>query len=276
MMTTEPVIYPESNGPPVFPGAISLPYHAVLSPIDRNGCVTPGSSKGKRVSTVVRGLSREENLKNLESLAVPLPLNRPKEITSDDGLLTYKYENGLLVKQFPFDKKPVVDISWNFKSLDKENVEILKTAAEQNLELIKTIQAMFSIPCDDLNNVKVTHLIKKDNGFSKIALMDLDIPPSSTIVLVNSSRLPEGYKYYNITEDLMDKEISWMQLYQFKPEMAILTDHDTFSRLSLTPLEELIYREETSDCEKTEGVDLFIKPVTQIDIFAFPNATYGV
>ena len=165
----------------------------------------------------------------------------------------YQYPNGIACKEYPTKVRPVVNISWTLKLADKENVEILKSQPQDHSELIQSLQNLFEIKGCSFSDVQVMHLIKKDNGFSRISQMDLGIPYDSKIVLVNSSRLPKGYKFFNLSEDMRDKNLPWIHFYQFKPETAMIVDYAAFMRMSLTPLEELIYRDEETDRWKTDG-----------------------
>ena len=271
IITTEPPIYPEDNLPPTFPGSTSLPFHAVLSPIDKKGDLSCGSAKGQRISTVIRGIVTDENAKELESRATPLFIDRPAHKLDEQGLAFHAYENGMLFKQFPSKKAPKVDISWNHKLADNENVDILKTKPEEHAEVIENIMQMFDISNTPLSQVGVYHLIKKDGGFSALKALKLNIPSSAQIVLVNSSKLPEGYKSYSLSEDMTDKAYPWMHIYNFNPAMALSLNLDQFNRLLLTPMEELIFRDEQTDLWRDERMCLQFKPVTRIDVFVFPK-----
>jgi len=59
---------------------------------------TSGSSKGKRLSTVLRGVVSERELENLKENSQELSLNRP--IALEDGKKrALLYPNGILVKK---------------------------------------------------------------------------------------------------------------------------------------------------------------------------------
>lgn len=270
IITAEAPVYPEDGQPPVFPGSTSLPFHAVLSPVDFHGSLTSGSSKGQRISTVVRGIVREDSLTDIRKKAIDITPYRPVHETDEAGLKTIKYENGIVLKHLP--NKPPIDITWNCRFPDQENIEILKTVAQTHTSLIKTLQTTFGLNKCNAADVQVRHLIKRDGGFSKIDLMDLEFSGPCDIVLINSSSLPEDGKYFNVCEDLTNDGYPWIHLYQFNPDMAVLMDEKAFRRLSLTPIEELIYRDEVIDNTQTDGVKLFAKPVTRIDVFIFPKS----
>lgn len=269
IITAEPPVYPENNQPPVFPGPKTLPYHAVLSPVDFEGEQTSGSSKGQRISTVIRGIVRGDAFSKIRNEAISLTPYRANTQVDASGLKTLTYQNGLVLKEF--DRLRSVNLSWNYKMPDQENLEILKTDPEANKEMIETLSAMFDIKGVAVKDVQVRHLIKKDGGFSKIELLNLELPADYQVVLVNSSILPLDYKYFNIAEDLTGKGYPWIHLYQFQPQMAMFLDKELFQRLSLTPLEELIYRHEVIDNQQLDGIKMMPKGVTRIDVFAFPK-----
>lgn len=269
IITAEPPVYPENNQPPVFPGPKTLPYHAVLSPVDFQGEQTSGSSKGQRISTVVRGIVRGDAFSMIRDKAISLTPYRAIQEVDASGLKTLKYQNGLVLKELYGLSS--VDLSWNYKMPDQENLEILKTDSKANKDLIEALFAIFDITGVPVEDVHVRHLIKKDGGFSRIDLLNLDLPDNYQVVLLNNSTLPLNYKYYNISEDLTRNGYPWIHLYQFQPHMAMLLDKDMFQRLSLTPLEELIYRHEVIDNQQVDGIKMMPKIVTRIDVFAFPK-----
>lgn len=269
IITAEPPVYPENNLPPVFPGAKTLPYHAVLSPVDFWGEQTSGSSKGQRISTVVRGIVRGDAFGMIRDEAISLTPYRAVQEVDPSGTTTLKYENGLVLKEF--NGSNTVDLSWNYKMPDQENLEILKTDPKANKKIIEAMFTLFDITGVAVEDVQVRHLIKKDGGFSRIDLLNLDLPADYQVVLLNNSTLPADYKYYNISEDLTGKGYPWIHLYQFQPQMAMLLDKEMFQRLSLTPLEELIYRHEIIDNQQIDGIKMMPKIATRIDIFAFPK-----
>lgn len=271
IITAEQPAYPADNSPPVFPGPTTLPYHAVLSPVDFEGSLSSGSSKGQRISTVIRGIVREDAFKDIRHRATSITPYRSSRELDENNLTTLKYENGITLKQFM--DIPKVNLAWNLKTQDQENTEILKTDPKENREIIAEIQSMFNLSNISLNDIEVRHLIKKDGGFSRIDKMDLNIPDSYDIVLINSSTLPKQYRYYNIAEDLTKLDFPWIHLYEFHPNMAMHMNQEMFKNLSLTPLEELIYRDEVIDNKQIDGLIMQIKPVTRIDVFAFPRTS---
>jgi hypothetical protein len=136
------------------------------------------------------------------------------------------------------------------------------------MEAIRVISSMFQLTCNP-SKIVIKHLTKRDSGFSKFSLMDLGIPKEAVVVLVNRSILPQNYRYYNIAEDQTDKELPWIQLYQFEPNMAMIVDVNLLERLSLTPMEELLYRDAKTDATIREGMKMHVKPVTKMDMFVF-------
>lgn len=264
ILTSESPVYPEGDQPPVFPGPVSLPFHAVVSPIDIQGGHSAGSAKGKRISTVVRGLALEQDMAYLNSVAKPLQVNRPALVNGEKRY----YEGAMVLKPFPDGRIPGIDVKWALKHPDRENLEILETRAADHTEAIRVIGSMFGLNTDP-SKIMVKHLTKRDGGFSKFSLMDLGIPSGAAIVLVNRSILPQNYRYYNIAEDQTPVEKPWIQLYQFEPNMAMIVNPDILGRLSLTPMEELLYRDAKTDATIREGMKMHVKPVTKIDMFVF-------
>ncbi|WP_322777475.1 hypothetical protein, partial [Candidatus Megaera venefica] len=70
-----------------------FPFHAVLSPIDYNGSYSAGSSKGKRLSTVVRGVVLNQEIEKLKEHSIVLPINR---YVSKNNDTIREYRNGII------------------------------------------------------------------------------------------------------------------------------------------------------------------------------------
>lgn len=269
MITAEAPVYPQNGEPPSFPGPTTLPYHAVVSPIDFHGGLTPGSSKGQRVSTVIRGIVKGDAFKDLRQQASQIIPYRPIQEKDENGINSLKYENGIVMKDL--QTRLVVDLTWNYKMPDQENLEILKTDPRANKEAIGTLLNIFGIKDVAIENVLVRHLIKKDGGFTRLDLLDLNLPANYQIILINNSTIPEEYRYYQLAEDLTGRGYPWIHLYQFFPNKAMLLNQENFKNLMLTPIEELLYRDEFMDVNLVNGQALLPKIVTRIDLFAIPR-----
>ena len=162
-----------------------FPYHAVLSPIDRKGGKTAGSSKGKRLSTVVRGVVLEKEIDALKARCKPLSLNRPSFVNE-----TWRYPDGMIAKTISvdgsaffaaFEQGPVL------KYPDRENVEIYEINASPQSFMVHQLALQFGIDLSSIEKVRLIRVIKRDSGFSAFNEMNLPIQQESKIILLNSS-----------------------------------------------------------------------------------------
>lgn len=266
----EPTICAKTKLSSLYPGHITMPPHSTICPMDYYGSFHAGSSKGKKVSAIVRGLALNEELEILKSNAKELLLNT-KRLVLGENEVYWEYDNGIIVKPLP-EKTPALDLEWGIKHRDRENVEIFESSAESNPLLLEKLADLFAIDLEVYKNRKVFTLTKKDGGFSRFEKMGIEVKKDAKIILINRSILPKGYRYFNLSEDYTDRGVPWIQLYLFKPSMAMQVSPKIFPHLSLPPTEELIYRNENLD--ETEISDLHPtnlkrKVTNQVQVFVF-------
>lgn len=268
---TEPAIYLGPNTTPEYPGASTLPPHSPIPSLDRYGSLTPGSAKGKRVSVAVRGLVLECEMEGLIKRSKALPVNRYVPVELSDGRISHQYPNGILINEL-LDRKPLpVNSEWVYRQPDQENMEIFETRPEDNQLSIQALLNTFNLSCP-VSEVRVKHLIKKDGGFSRLSIDQLNISKDSILVLVNSSKIPDLSAPYPLAEDFTKQGQPWIQLYHFPSHMAMLISANKLDDLSLTPVEEIMFRDAFQDMECTDPNILKNKMISQIDIFIFPKS----
>lgn len=221
-MTVEPVKYANDGTTPIDPGAGHLPFHAVLSPEDLYGGMSAGSSKGQRVSSVIRGLVQQNDFAELNSFAVELPLFRPVVSNVGDFLERSYFERGITITNEPLGR---LDRCTLLNHSEVENVTVI------NIELTSGKNGF--------------NLIKKDGGFNSLANL-VNISDEANVMIYNQSVLPPGMKHYPIAEDQSDCGLPWMHLFHFPEKSWMKVKGSVFKRLSLTPLIELIFRDECS------------------------------
>ncbi len=244
-----------------------FPYHAVLSPIDRKGGVTSGSSKGKRLSTVVRGVVLESELNELKKNSKPLHLNRPAYSNNE-----WVYGDGTVAKEISMEVRSLLekfDQGLLFKYPDRENVEILELPVSTHIPVVQELASQFGVDQKSILKVKLVRLIKRDAGFSAFSEMNLPISPESEIILLNSSIISDDYDYFNLARDFTADGLPWIQLYYFPPNRGFKILGKEIQNLFLTPIEEVLFRKAKQDSMKTDGIQSLDKIVTKIDLLIF-------
>lgn len=264
---TEPALYLGSEIAPEYPGHVTMPFHSVMPTIDWESSISPGSTKGKRVSVVLRGVVKEEEVDDLQSRSRALPINRAKFSEQENE---YVYPNGLIIREFP-DGKPLSIKEGRISSLlEWENNEVFENSSEENSESISRILDLFQIDCP-IHEVVIKHIVKKGPGFTKLSLEELNISNDKIVVLCNRSKLPKDYHYVNIAQDFIKQGLPWIQLYNTPPETAMLIPPGKLNELSLTPIEEILYRDPKQDIAQ-KSIDIFKEKIsTEIDLFIFPK-----
>lgn len=250
----EPIEYQEDGRPPEDPGAQLLPFHAVLSSEDLRGDVTAGSSKGQRISSVLRGLVQDEDAKAVDAHAKELPVSRPS--LEADGSISYP--NGMHFKKVitkTREAEAVVQLE------ERENVQKVtyKTVDSQECHHELGVDATLHLQSH-------VRLSKKDGGFNVLSSLH-PVEEGDHIVIVNRSELPSGYKQYCLSEDQSDLGLPWIQMYQFPAERALHLTKQQYDRLLLTPVLELLYRDEATDCGKERAP--CSKLATHLDVYVF-------
>jgi hypothetical protein len=264
----EPADHSSPDTPPHYPGPATLVPHCLFPPIDFDSSRTPGSSKGKRMSVILRALVREEEIDDLEKRSKKLPMNNPKIITIKEGNDRKVYPNGITLMTLP--QPLTIERRYGYRYEDLNNTEVFVTKSENNKEAINILKQEFGIECS-LEEVIVKHLIKKDEGFTNLSLESLQIPKESFVIIINNSRIPEKYQYYNLAERSYTEGLPWIQLYNFPPNMAMAVPIERFNNLALTPTEEIMFRDAREDIRRKDPNIFNEKIITIVDIFVFPK-----
>lgn len=263
---TEPAYSFSNESISRYPGHITMPPHSTIAPMDYQSGNFCGSSKGKRISTAVRGIVANDQMAQLRSASQKLEINRriPEVFPNGSGAV---YSNGISIRPLS-DKAPKIVANQALLIGENENVTIASISIDDNAFLVEHIRNVFNIPATH-RNASISRLIKKDSGFTSLKKLELPLQDNSKIVLLNSSILPDGYRYFNIAQDGSQTGLPWIQLYHIEPGLGMEVPADVFMALSLSPLEELIYRNEDNDAINSEYSELMKKFTTQIDCIIF-------
>lgn len=260
----EPVI---DNGPmiaPTFPGPVAFPFHTALAPIDFFGCCNVGSWKGKRISVTTRGVILEEDVAQATAKSTYVPLNRPDIYFDVKDFLTRSYSNGVLIKNL--HTLPILKPGICLLKEDQEHVTILEDKPERFIQAAKLLKTELGI---DKEFKKVYHLSKHDGGFSRLSHILPDVSPDSTLVIVNRSIFPAGYKHFIISEDCTSKNLPWFQFYWLPQTGVMKIPASIYEYFSLSPVEEIFFRDEISDRINTEASVLSQKMTLRVDVYIF-------
>ncbi len=265
---TEPAIYLGPNIAPEYPGANTLPPHCPIAPIDRLGDLTPGSAKGKRVSISIRGLVTKQEMDEFANKCQHLDVNYPQITFNAENQQTRTYPNGLLFKEI--NLQPDSQLSVVRRLPDMQNVEVYERLSQNSVELIKSLKDTFSLDYQP-GAVRILELTKKDGGFSNFLCNEesLNIPADATVVIVNRSKIPPDYCHFPIAEDFTKQGLPWIQLYPFPLNMAVTLTGDKLKDLSITPVEEIIYRDGRKDIENVDPNIIHDKFAIKLILFVF-------
>lgn len=266
MAHTEPMVYKGPYHKPEYPGAITFPFHTAVAPTNYIGESSVGSWKGKRISTSTRGVIPEsEYIKTLD-IAKKMHLNRKRLIKAKQrGVDKYRYDNGVMVLS---GHLPVNELSLEYSEYigDPENVSIYEIISDIAYKEAKKVQSLFRIEGEP---IKILHFIKRDSGFSSFEKMGLVNDTDQTFVLINRSDLPKGYKHYTISEDTTKQNFPWIHMYQFPLGSAMQIDGNLLRSMAISPIEEILYRDELDDADLHDESILNNRIVHKLDVYIF-------
>lgn len=228
-----------------------------FSPIDYESHLTSGSTKGKNLVIQTCGEITHHQAEMLQNKSKVINLPRPL-IENHEKI----YPNGIQMKKTSMEDFPSLEsLQWLGYN---ENIDVFIYDLKNNDSLISNLKEDFNLGKSKFQ--KAYHLVKRTSGLSHLNKLYLEIPSNATLVLINRSSLPTDYEYFNIAEDQTEKGLPWIQLYRFSKEFAMKMNQSTFQTLSLTPIEEFLFR---NNLEHYKENDLKRKVVTEIDVYIF-------
>jgi hypothetical protein len=259
---TEPMVYHGPDIVPTYPGPITFSPHSAIPPILLYSNWTVGSWKGSRVSTSTRAVVKKEEIDNLCESATYLPINRPTIEIDKEGRISYRYTNGVMLKEYSI--LPSLSLSKPVNRFpDQEAVTIYEVDPQESHGHFNSILEELGIE----GSIKgIFQLVKRDTGFSRFGEMDLDISSDDQVVVLNRSILPEGYQPFNIAEDCTISGMPWIQLYHFPTNMAMIVSGEILKKMALTPIEELIYRDHKLDAKDASMPRLMPKIISALEV----------
>lgn len=261
--TLDAPIYPKDGSPPVYPGPTTLPYHSPYAPVDYKGKFTSGSSTGKRISSVVRGIVLDKHLAKLREVAISLPLNRPTIHSDGDRII---YNHGVEIEALPADL--------SMKLITKN---LVRKDNDQHVELLVPDQLFTSLQRQALEtalgliisnyDVEFTKIIKRTSGFTRFNDLNLNIKNEDLCIIINRSNLPSHYEYTHISEDCTPNGAPWIHMYFLPPNQMMKINGHLITNFCLTPIEEMFYRNPKYDAESLDVNLLNTDFHSEIDLF---------
>lgn len=245
----------------------AFPLHTYIAPSDFVGPKSPGVSKGKSIYSSMIGIALKKDFDSTRGKVRQAFFNRRIDKESDDS--QWEYPNGLLGKRLLTQELPSILQGFSLQ-VTKGNIGIENVSSSSNSTLIKILADLFEIKGIYPNDVMIKKLTKKDSGFSQIADLELEVPPNCDIILVNRSKLPKGYRYFQLAQDWSKKGTPLIQLYRFEPSTILKVPSEVFQELLLTPLIDVFYRD-GSKANSEKQVAIMEKLTTCIDVFIFPK-----
>ena len=260
---TEPYVSLGSDKPILLSDRNIFPYNSAVAPFDFYGSTTVGSWKGKIISTSTRGIVLEQEIEQAVEKATFLPINRPLITVGSNQLKTYEYQDKIKVQDL-LEEIPKENVFFHQKQEDHENLTILESSPLDYAGTINHLRKSLGFVEPVL---RVLHLIKRDGGFSQFNKLNLNIAANSKVIILNRSKLPENYKYYTVSKDWTNQGLPWVQLFNFTPKQVMIVSGETFLELSMSPLEELFYRNAQLDDVNPEASVLMKKLVSELEIY---------
>ena len=225
-----------------------FPFHAVLSPIDFYPDLSCGSSKGKRLSSVLRGVVETENIENLKEKSIRIEFPRYTHLGGKLGQERH-YSNEMVSIKIPavvpekmklLLKSERVEVDRLF--VTDSRLEVISLSRNQAKQVFNIIR---NYPINRIKNKTLDSalLLKKSGeGFSSLRELIHLIPKNSDLLIINVSDAPSSYSLYQLSEDLTQIGYPWIRLVHTPLDRVIIIKIELLDCLSITPSEEIIHR----------------------------------
>lgn len=223
-----------------------FPFHAAFSPIDFHSDLSCGSSKGKRLSSVLRGVVETKYIESLKEKSIKIDFPRYTDLDGTFGTERH-YSDDMISIKIP------TSVSKKFKCL-LERVEAdrffvtdscldIITLSEQQARLVFDI--IRDCPIDRIKDKTFdTALLlrKSGDGFSSLGeLADL-MPKDEDLLIINLSEAIASCHLHQLSEDLTQMGYPWIRLIHTPLDRAMIVKTKCLDSLSITPSEEIIHR----------------------------------
>ncbi|WP_338875042.1 hypothetical protein WBJ53_05435 [Spirosoma sp. SC4-14] len=217
-------------------GPMMMPYHCALPVIDNSARNTIGIAKGKRLSTVLRGLVNLESLAKLTEKSSNIPIN---ELSIENGNSRI-YRDGTKI----FHNK-VQDIENSQGCLvddQGEEITIIELSIQGNEKFL------YELLGGDLSNTKLYRLEKRSSGFSDLNIAIPDFTTADQIHIINRSKnCPQNNFNYPIAFDFNEHQLPWIQLFPVSVSESIEIPKNMRHLVRLCPPSEVLHRSAIAD-----------------------------
>lgn len=225
-----------------------FPFHAVLSPIDFYPHISFGSSKGKRLSSVLRGVVATKNIENLrkQSSEIHLPRYALGKQT-DDAERSYSNE----IVSFTFHQNFVKQIKkfMRFNQLQMDNyfvtnsrLECMKLAKTQNASITDFLEIQLNHRVENKKIDDIYFIKKPAEGFSSLEELKDCFPKDADLLLINITESPFDHSLYQLSQDLTKIGYPLIRLIHTPLDRVFHVKSNALHSLHFTPSEEIIHR----------------------------------
>ena len=215
-------------------GPMMMPYHCALPVVDLLSGRSVGAAKGKRFSTVLRGLVKKQSINSFSLHAKDLTLT----IEANNGKKDFALHTALEETCFSELRNP----TGSFNQSENESVSIIEISSSGNESFFKEIEIFTP------GKVKIFRLIKHSPGFASLSAIVPDYISAKRVICINRSKnCPGGTLSYPLALDFAAEHKPWIQLIpvNYGHAFEIFKEHRPFAKLS--PAEELFHRSALTD-----------------------------
>lgn len=215
------------------PGPLMMPYHCALPVYDFAASATVGPARGKRLSTLIRGLAPEDEVTRLTDMATELSLDCVE--AADDGCRIYP--SGVrVVTHSRLPETALVPV--NLIPGAAEGVSITELSVDANASLLRTITAEMS-----LNGYRFFRIDKHGEGFSDLNQVLPSIADADKVVIINRSlHGPQRDISFPVAFDYTQQGMPWIQLFRLHAGDVVSLPRAAAPMLRLTPTDHLLHR----------------------------------
>lgn len=217
-------------------GTMMMPYHCALPVVDLSAENTVGGAKGKRFSTVLRGLVKKQALELLVTRAEALALTSTIDLTYHSQILSQQKELSKIL--FSNLKR----LSGTIMEGDYTAVSVMEISAEGNEMFFEDVAKVVS------EATKVFRVTKYSPGFSDLSTIIPGYNSANRVIGINRSQnCPAGSFCYPLAFDFSVENKPWIQLVPIALAHAFEISKESRFQSRLSPAEEIFHRSALTD-----------------------------
>jgi hypothetical protein len=212
---------------PELPGPMMMPFHCAIPVLDRSFRSSCGMSKGKRVSSVTRGIAPASAIDRLRVTAAPLSaemVESPLQCAYPRGVA----DEGAIWQESVLTPVAIID--------NDEGLSIVELCSSGNRQLIAE-----ALGDDHAETTRVLRIVKSSEGFSSLLEALPEFGTATSVIIINRADSSSQRDYPLAIDDRVQGR-PWIQFPRCVARSAVRVPIAARDKLLVTPNEEIFHR----------------------------------